>query len=289
MNGQFLGSQLPCHPDFRIACGIRESARHHADDRVPVRVKSDLPAQNPRIGGESAYPESVAYDGYVRRSGSIVIHAKVTAQKRADAEHRKQIRRHRLPDEMFWAAFIAEIKVVPFEGGHIVEDMISRSPVGEVTRSGSVPGESVGRAVFPDHHEPASVAVGKRPQQDGVGNAENRRVRRDAQREDAHGKKSETRTLAEYAHGIPQILPNAFEPADAVHAINLLADESRITQLPPRCVTRLFGKHASCNVLVRLHLEVRFELTRPLFIPRAAPEKTCPSHRPTPKPAATRD
>src|SRR5260370_17012749 len=113
---------------------------------------------------------------------------------------------------MFWAAFIAEIKVVPFEGGHIVEDMISRSPVGEVTRCGSVLRESIGGSILPNHHDPASVAVGKRPQQDGVGNAENRRVRRDPQRQDAHGKKNETRTLPPSPPPIPQTLPTPFQP-----------------------------------------------------------------------------
>src|ERR1700674_1449553 len=156
--------------------------------------------------------------------------------------------------------------------------MVPRLPIQKISRRWRVLRKAIRRSVFPNRNEPRRITVGKWAHQNCIGDAKDSGVRCYAESEYGHGKCRKSRALAQNARGIFQILPSGFEKADAVHAIDLLADESWIAQLSPRRVARLFRRHAPCDVLVCFDLQIRFELTRLLFIPGSTPKKTLPCH-----------
>ena len=89
-----------------------------------------------------------------------------------------------------------------------------------------------------------------------------------AQREDRDGR--EATIAGQLPDAVAQVLPQRVENAGAVHGVDLLADPRPVAELAPRRVVRLVRRHPARDVLVRLVLEVRLELARPLLVPVAA-------------------
>src|SRR5208282_2675556 len=77
---------------------------------------------------------------------------------------------------------------------------------------------------------------------------------------------------------VAEILPKRFEPAEAVHVIDLLSNQRGVTELAVGCIARLLRRHAAGNVLVGLGFEIRVQLARPLLIPIPAAEESNPTH-----------
>ena len=62
------------------------------------------------------------------------------------------------------------------------------------------------RGIFPHHHELFGIFEGKRPQQDGVDDAEDRAIRTNAEGESGDSDYSEPRVFQERTQAITQIL-----------------------------------------------------------------------------------
>jgi hypothetical protein len=56
-----------------------ELPRHHSDDKAAVTIDSDGSADDRRVGMESASPQSVAQDHFVRVPGLIFIRKNVAS------------------------------------------------------------------------------------------------------------------------------------------------------------------------------------------------------------------
>src|SRR5437879_11262802 len=120
--------------------------------------------------------------------------------------------------------------------------------------------KSVGRGVFPDHHETIRVTIGERAQKHGIGNAENRRIRSDSRGKDRYGKKSKPRIFSEHAHGMPRILEQSFDKVYAPFITALLFELFNTSKRPCRGMPRFFGRHSSRNVFEDLifQMEAQF-------------------------------
>jgi len=86
--------------------------------------------------------------------------------------------------------------------------------------------------------------VDSRPhaQQKGSGDAEDRRVRPNAERRRQHHDGGEAGSLAQHPEGEAGVSPNGFQPAEAVQAADFLANHRGIARLAADGVARRFRR-----------------------------------------------
>src|SRR5215468_11743641 len=75
---------------------VFETLRHDADDRVVVAFKSDVAADNRRVGVESAPPQLIAENHNVGSVQPVVGRSQVAAEERPDSQYSKVSRAHAL-------------------------------------------------------------------------------------------------------------------------------------------------------------------------------------------------
>ena len=112
----------------------------------------------------------------------------------------------------------------------------------------------------PDPDQCIRLRIRQRPDHDPVDDAEDRRRCADTEGQRSDRRKSEACVLAEHAERESKVGRQLFEPADAVHLVDLLPNQERASQLPPcsrvcrlRCVS---GAHVSVDEQLEMGLEL---------------------------------
>ena len=159
-----------------------EARRDHADDRERLAVENDCFSGDGRIGAETLPPEPFAQHRDLALARQILFRSEPAAQEHrhahdveesgghADAEERRRFARAREND----ASGIDH-------GRHALERLIAALPFRELVRADDVPIRVV--APLPGEHEAIGIAEGRRREEDGVDDAEDRGRRADR---DAH-------------------------------------------------------------------------------------------------------
>src|SRR5262249_30003088 len=102
---------------------------------------------------------------------------------------------------------------------------------------------------------------------------EERGVRADAERERKNGGRGKPRIQAKQALSVTQVLPKRFEKAQAVHAIDLLANDGDVAKFAARGVAGVGKGHAARDVLFGLDFDVRIDFAAALGVPPVAAEE----------------
>ena len=145
------------------------------------------------------------------RHGFAILFGQRPAENRLDAEHRVVVARHQLRQRELGFTVDADVRVQ--------KRTERREPRKHVAVRGEIRGGSggeredvPGRTALAEHDEVSRVADGKRPEEHGVRQGEDRRVRADAERERQHRDRGKERIPAQGAKPITQVASQIVEP-----------------------------------------------------------------------------
>ena len=187
--------------------GHVESRRKHSDDLDRKAVEDDRAADHPGVATVAPLPGAKAQNGDARRTFDVITRHQQPAHQRLRAQHRQEVRRHANRAHAFrFPAIAGEVQV----GANRDRDLLERHAAGldvEILSGGKpVLGDpQPGRAV-PENDEPFVVGVGERAQQQRAGDAENRAVGADADRQGHDGRQCEAGRTAKRAKRVAEVL-----------------------------------------------------------------------------------
>src|SRR5262245_45296352 len=155
--------------------------RHYANDRYRAIGGLERATDDPRIAAVASLPEAVTEDDYPGAIQKSFLIDKRAPQQRLHAEGREEVDRHSCAGNILHA--LRFLQPDPATGIHsqLLERTALLLPIPEVRRRGSIGALRFLRIERFDCHEPRRI-VRRPPQQSGVDDAEDRRVRADAER-----------------------------------------------------------------------------------------------------------
>jgi hypothetical protein len=201
-----LGALIEAFGDERL-----EGWRHHADDREWPIVHRDHPSDGGRIGAEPAAPEAVAQDGGLPAGGRVFGGGEVAPDRRRDAEHPEEVPRHAHPADPFRLAVGHQRRTPRADERHVVERVAAVAPV-EERQVADVAGRS-GRPPLADGDEAIGIRIRQRTEQHGIEDAEDRRVRADAEGERHERDRREAGRAPQQPRGVANVPPEVDQQA----------------------------------------------------------------------------
>jgi hypothetical protein len=132
--------------------------------------------------------------------------------------------------------------------------------------------------LLPQRGKAPGVRIRQRTEQDAVGDAERGARGADADGEEHDRQPGDEPPAAKLPPRVADVEPDPFERAEAVHAVDLLANPRRVAERAARGGPRFVRAHPARDVLVGLDGEVRLELARALVVPAAAVEEPFQRH-----------
>ncbi len=189
--------------------------RKNADDDVGLAVERERPAEHRPVRAEAAAPQRIAEQGYVVPA-FVFFGSEPAAQLRLHGEHPADRRRRPHSGNILGLAPARQCEAGLSIGGDRLERFGAHRDVEIVGRR-----EDIRLAVRcgiagPQRQHSFGVGIRQRSQQDPVDQAENRGVRRNAQREREGGGQRETGSPGEYAKSVDQVLAESVHGREAI-------------------------------------------------------------------------
>ena len=135
--------------------------------------------------------------------------------------------------------------------------------------------------------EPLGRGIRKGPEEDGVHEAEHRRVAADAERERQHGHRREAGALPEHAGREPRVLPERLEAYESPHVAALLLQGDGVPEPAHGRAPGFVGAQARVPVLLFAHGEMEAQLVVQVALELAgagrAPSRAATSSGPAPR------
>ena len=206
-DGPFFGREGEGNPEPAVL-GETAPGREHADHGVLLAVGDEVAPDRSGVRAETRLPEFFREDRHAM-AGLVVAGCEEPSGERAYAEDGEEVGRDVRRRDRFRLSRTGQRHAVGGQDRHLLEDVVLRLPV-EVVRRRDAEGLHAGEDVLRRNvrHDDEAVRVGIREglQEDGVDDAEDRRVRADAEREDAdrHGRKA--RVLPQHAERVSDVL-----------------------------------------------------------------------------------
>jgi hypothetical protein len=151
-----------------------EPCGHDADDGVSHAIDGHDASDHPRVGAEPALPQRVAEHGYTIVAGQVLTRPEGPADHGLDAQHTEQLARGLEAEHRLGALATREGQQRIPVRSQAVEYAILLLPVAKVGERGPVGLAARPRAGLVDLHELVGGIVGKRPEHDGLQQAEDR-------------------------------------------------------------------------------------------------------------------
>ena len=202
------------HVDVVLARVLRHR-RQHSDHGVrPVVHLEHLP-DDARVAAEALLPVREAEDEHRLRAEIVVAVPERAAVQRLHAEHVEEVRRHHPGEHAVRLAAVEQGERHPVvlheavERGElrpVVADLLDRE--GDVGRAGP-------RRLLPGEDQLVTVGVRQGPQEHAVDEAEDRRVRPDAEPEGRHHHQGVARRSAQCAQAVPHVPGQRFQHGPA--------------------------------------------------------------------------
>src|SRR5207247_4668728 len=184
----------------------------------------DWLAQDAFIGPEPPLPKLRTQDCHRCSAGSIIVGYKIAPAKRPDPDRGEKIRPNDLPLEPFRFGRAAKIEtLLPALRRHGFERCALAAPISKIEIRSIL--QTPARIPFLNYYQPFRILVGKRAEQNRVDDAEDRRVRSDAQRQRQHDHRGEAGVLQQLAEGELEIIHVAMPPLDQL-ALHGARDDS---------------------------------------------------------------
>ena len=184
----------------------RERRRRDADDRGVHPVQRQTAADDRRVAAEPSLPQSFADHRHSRAAGAVVAVDERSAAQRLQTEQRKHRRRERSAGELLRIALARERDRHEPERAHRLEGARLFLPRQVIQHRGGERRQVQLVVAFGDPHETIGVRERQRPQHDRVDDAEDRRVRADAERDREDDGESEERRLPQQTDRVPNIV-----------------------------------------------------------------------------------
>ena len=182
----------------------RKTRRHDTDHDVRTSVEGDRMVHHSSVSAKPALPKSVAQKHKARRARLVVGIVEKPSEGRFRAQRGQGVRRDANTGQAIRLAFAREIVTSPIVNADVIEDRLLRPPIAEV-RVGDRHSREI-RAAFAQPDESFGFRVRQGTEQHGIHDAEDRRVRSDAQRESEHGHGGEAGILQELAQGVAKVV-----------------------------------------------------------------------------------
>ena len=189
----------------------REAGRQHADDAIGDAVHDQRPADGGRIPAVAPQPGAVRQQRRAGGAGAILVGGEQAAEGGTDAEHRQQVRRHPDRADAFRLAAAGQV-VVAADGERDVGEGAGAADVEVLRGREPVLGDAQARRSVPEDDEAIGIGVGQRAEEQRAGDAEDRGVGADAERQRQDGGDGHTRRGRQRAPGVSQILANPMAP-----------------------------------------------------------------------------
>ena len=171
---------LQWRPDFRRGGhDVLETPRHHPDDGVQVAVERDLATYNRTVAVEAPPPQYVTEDRHMGTLEAVVGWQEIPAQDRRDAQRAEITGAHTLPIEAFGlgrAGYADRRRLPRLHYRHRLERTAARC---QLAISVKCHVAAYALEAIPDHHDPASLRIWQRLEQDRVDRAEDGRASAD--------------------------------------------------------------------------------------------------------------
>ena len=256
-------------PHVAPAGGKLELGRQDADHRAGTSVQRDLASDDVGLAPEPPRPEAVAKHRHPVPARLVLMGKKRPPQEGLHAEGPKEVRRHRDGVQKLGAAGrrgqSGHAVEVP---GQRLEDVAACLPVDVVARRDQERGRRIGLL---HGHQPVRLGVRQRPQQHGVHEAEDGRVRADPDPQREDDDEAEARAPQQAPRRVPHVAENRFEHGKPRLVPERLPELRHPAELGAGEAAGLGGRIPAANVLVREEVEMHLDLL--LHLPRKAPPR----------------
>jgi hypothetical protein len=183
-----------------------EVGRQHSDDLVRHAAQLHLAPDHARVAAETPNPHAVAEQHHRRSVRDVLLGPDLPAQLRLHAEEREEIGRHRAQVHRLRVVRAAQDLLPPGGQRDLLEQPAALAVVAHVERVDRRQVLGALAELVPEDGEPFGRAVGERPQQDAVHDAEQRGRRAHAQPAGEDRGRQEAGAARQGAHGEAQVV-----------------------------------------------------------------------------------
>src|SRR5262245_44067403 len=170
-----------------------EIRRRNSHNRMILPIKRDRPSHHIRIGAESPPPEVMAQNGHPRGAGTVLLRQEDASKSGTNRQQGKEVGSDGQAVQPFGFSHAGEVESPIGSSGHALEAPALLSPVYEV-RQRRIFGTALLGSV-PDVDQAVRTFTRQWTKQDSVDDAEDSRIRADAERKcyDCHDREAGTR------------------------------------------------------------------------------------------------
>src|SRR5262249_44674084 len=183
------------HTPYLRPFGKLESGRHYTYDHIRFAVERDGLVQNAGIAAETPLPQAVAQNDDFILAWLFLFRGEASPARGIHAHQLEEVGRHSDGANFFGFALASEVYTQAPNPGHPLKSFILIAPVLKIRVGRDVITDSLPTVVHPDHCQLFRLRIRQRAQQHTVDDAEDRRVRANAQAERDDGDECKTGLL----------------------------------------------------------------------------------------------
>jgi len=234
---------------------IVKAGRHHPDDMKEVVVQAQILAQNPRVGAEDPFPQTVADDHFQVEPWRLIVGIEPAAQFRLDSQQGKIAWPYAFVGNPHRLGCTRQIRRSASNRRHKLEDSGAFQIFPLRHRHGDVPG-AYARLIHFDPHQFIRLRIRQRMQQRGIHHPEDRRRRSNAQSHRHNRNRREARRLHQHAQRVARVLQQILHQRQPPFRVILFPHCLHRAKLQHRLAARLGRPHAGAQILLGLEREV---------------------------------
>ena len=227
-----------------------------------LAVDDDLPAENAGIRAIAPPPERVADDDDAFAARLFFVRGELAALRDRHAEKREEVGGHASAAEALRFAIARDVAFPRPQGADAAEHGAGLLPL-QVRLHGDRQARELIAPLRNDHFHAVDfvrLGIGQRPQQHRVDDAEDGRVRADAEREREHGDAGESRASAEHPRRMPRVVPELLQPRPSPRGGGVFRDQREAAKLASGRGASLIARQSSRGSLVGLLGQMELEL-----------------------------
>src|ERR1700693_3898535 len=267
-------------PDLWLTVDKRgaKARRHDSNDGERTLVEDHRASKDLWICSQAPAPQILAHDYDGRSAALAVLRKKNAPLEWLHIEKRKVLRRHDTGVHLGRLATSRECEWVKINCRELAKNMILRSPLFKIRiRSAGFWNSFLGvRLKCGD--QLIGIRVRQRLEEHGVNDAEDSSVGADAKSESEHGHSGEAGTLSQHTEGVACVLKKSFDKGQTAEVVIGFFQLRDAAEFDASSASGFFRRHASANIFVGEHIEMRFKLAREFLI-HMARRKPCTHSR----------
>src|SRR5262249_34940869 len=230
-----------------------------------------------RIAAEASMPESMTEERHTRGFVSILLRREGPPQLRRQTQRWKHIGRDTKNLQSIRRALSPQTEKAFVKSYQMFESLRLRLP-GKVTVTLSA---SVITTVLSFRHpdQPLRIVEWHGIKQHRIHDAENRRVRADAERQREDGDQRHDRMLEQHPQRVAQILPQSFQPMSNTRIPYFFFDLFPAAEFDQGRAARVFWIETVLDLLLNEHFKISFNLFRQILFLSSLVEQVAPETR----------